>query len=75
MNSESLHQPVDLDDRLADALMVVESLAEYARAEHLTKADELLAGILVLLVETRFSRRRYNQVMLAPEPVEGDGEV
>ena len=32
------------------ALETTEALAEYTRAEHLTEADELLAGFLALLL-------------------------
>ena len=36
--------------RLRLALQTTEALAQYARAEHLTEADELLAGFLALLL-------------------------
>ena len=36
--------------RLKLALETTEALAEYARAEHLIQADELLAGFLALLL-------------------------
>ena len=39
-----------LADRLALALETIEALAEYARAERLTEADELLSGFVALLV-------------------------
>lgn len=60
MDSESLHKPFDADENLAFALTVVEGLADYARAEHLTEADELLAQILALLLDNRSCSHRPN---------------
>ena len=46
----SLSDPGSPADRLALALEATEALAEYARAERLTEADELLSEFVALLV-------------------------
>ena len=49
-DSERLHEPGSSKERLTVALETTEALAAYARAEHLTEADELLADFIALLV-------------------------
>lgn len=47
-----------LADRLALALETIEALAEYARAERLTEADELLSEFVALLVTCSLDDRQ-----------------
>jgi hypothetical protein len=60
MNSESLHKPFVKADRLTDVLTIMESLAQHARAAHLTEADELLAEIIALLLGKQSSNHQAN---------------
>lgn len=42
--------PCSPEEQLALAIGTTKALAEYARAEHLTQADELLTGFIAFLV-------------------------
>jgi hypothetical protein len=47
---ETEHDP---DDQFRNVFNTLEDLAEYARAGNLTRADELLEGIIALLLAYR----------------------
>ena len=49
-DGHGLPEPPDPAERLAVALANTRALAEHARAMRLTEADELLAGLLALLL-------------------------
>ena len=49
-DSERLREPVSPEEWLTHGLKTSEALAAYARAEHLTEADELLTDPIALLV-------------------------